>query len=94
MLWQMHWDGMPFVRVGVAASKIKGSPAGVFEVNIEVLISLPNWAALSTCCAILAVHVLLRTGYISSGKSAGRRCCSLRRDPGGIRISWPLEVYS
>ena len=94
MLWQMHLDGTSLVKAGVVESGMKGSPAGVFEVNIVVLISLPNWAALSTCCDIFAVHVLLRTGYISSGKSSGRRCCSLRRDPGGIRKSWPLEVYS
>ena len=94
MLWQMHSDGTLLVKVGVVESGMKGSPAGVLEVNIVVLISLPNWAALSTCCDSLAVHVLLRTGYISSGKLSGRRCFSLRRDPGGIRISWPLEVYS
>ena len=73
MLWQMHWDGKILVRVGVAVSGIKGSPAVVL---------------------FLAVHVLLSIGYISSGKSAGRRCCNFRRDPGGIRVFWPLEVYS
>ena len=85
---------MLLIRVGVAASGMKGKPAGVFEVNMAVLISLPKWEALRTSCDSLDVHVLLSFGCISSGKSSGRRWRSVRRDPGGIRISWPREVYS
>ena len=93
ILWHMHWDGMLLVRVGEAASGIKGRPAGVFEVNIVVLISLPKWEALSTNCDNLDVHVLLSCGCISSGKSSGRRRRSVRRELGGIRISWSRGVY-